>query len=93
MFSTPTYLGQRVVGAAGSIQLTLPASLAAGVHRLAVLHANGNVIGWFALAVSPAALGVTGADADAGLTLALLLLGAGGVLVATRLARRRAATR
>lgn len=93
VFSMPTYLGQRVVSAAGSIQLTLPASLPAGAHRLAVLVANGNVIGWFHLAVAAAALGATGADADAGLALALLLLGTGGVLVLARLARRRAATR
>src|SRR5690606_17246527 len=76
-----------------TIQLTLPASLAAGAHRLAVLDASGNVIGWFALAVSSAALGATGADADAGLELAALLLGAGGVLVLTRLSRRRALAR
>jgi hypothetical protein len=93
VFSTPTYLGQRIVSAAGTIQLTLPAGLAAGAHRLAVLDANGNVIGWFALAVSAAALGATGADADAGLALAALLLGAGGVLVLTRLSRRRALAR
>src|SRR5690606_15699064 len=89
VFSTPTYLGQRIVSAAGTIQLTLPASLAAGAHRLAVLDASGNVIGWFALAVSSAALGATGADADAGLERAAPLLGAGGGLGLTRLARPR----
>lgn len=93
VFSTPTYLGQRVVTAAGTIQLTLPASLAPAAHRVAVLDANGDLIGWFALAVTPAALGATGADADSGIAVGALLLGAGGVLVLTRLARRRVAAR
>ena len=91
IFSTPTHLGTRTVSAAGSIQLTIPSTLAAGAHRLAVLDADGNVIGWLAITVSPAAIAATGADADGGLALAALLLAAGVLLVGgRRLLRRRA---
>jgi len=89
IFSTPRYLGERTVSASGTIQLTIPATLASGTHRLAVLDADGELIGWYALAVTPAALGATGADADAGLALAALLLTAGLALTLARLARRR----
>jgi hypothetical protein len=90
VFSTPVHLGTHTVSAAGTIRLTLPTTLAAGAHRIAVLDADGAVIGWFAITVQPAALGATGADAaatDAGLALAALLLVAGVGLV---LQRRRA---
>jgi LPXTG-motif cell wall-anchored protein len=84
VFSTPAHLGQRTVSATGTVQFTLPATLAAGTHRVAVLAADGSVIGWFSLAVTPAALGATGADADAALALAALLLAAGVGLVVVR---------
>lgn len=90
IFSTPTYLGNRTVSAGGSIQLTIPSTIAAGAHRLAVLDADGEVIGWLAITVAPAAIAETGADADAGLALAALLLLAGAGLVGGRaLVRRR----
>lgn len=92
VFSTPSYLGQRTVGTAGTVQFTLPANLLPGAHRVAVLDTSGNVIGWFALAVTPAALGATGADADTSIALAALLLGGGAALMITRVARRRYST-
>ncbi|PZQ91973.1 MAG: cell wall protein [Leifsonia xyli] len=87
VFSTPSYLGARTVSAAGTIQLTIPATLAPGAHRVAVLAADGTVIGWFALAVSPAAIASTGVDAAAtnsGIALAAVLLVAGLALVVVR---------
>ncbi|GMA91948.1 hypothetical protein GCM10025869_24770 [Homoserinibacter gongjuensis] len=65
VFSTPVHLGTHTVSAAGTIRLTLPTTLAAGAHRIAVLDADGAVIGWFSITVRPAALGATGADATA----------------------------
>lgn len=75
------------MSAAGTVRQTLPVTLAAGAHRIAVLDADGAVIGWFAITVQPAALGATGADeaaTDAGLALATLLLVAGAGLVMLR---------
>lgn len=89
VFSTPAFLGTRTVSAAGTVQFTLPATLAAGSHRVAVYDASGALLGWFALAVTPAAIAETGADADAGVTLAALLLGLGVLLVGARVATRR----
>ncbi|MBN9141385.1 MAG: lamin tail domain-containing protein [Micrococcales bacterium] len=89
VFSTPTALGTRTVNAAGTIRLTIPVSLAPGDHRVAVYDASGALIGWFALAVTPAALASSGADADGGLPLAAALLAAGAVLVGVRIASRR----
>lgn len=94
VFSTPVHLGTHTVSAAGTVRLTLPVTLAAGAHRIAVLDADGAVIGWFAITVQPAALGATGADAaatDAGLALAALLLVAGAGLVLLRRASARSA--
>ncbi|TXK17087.1 lamin tail domain-containing protein [Homoserinibacter sp. GY 40078] len=91
IFSTPTYLGQRTVNAAGSVTFTIPASLPAGAHRLAVLDADGELIGWFALTVAPSELGATGADAWGGVALAVLLLAAGAGFVGARGLRRRVA--
>lgn len=87
VFSTPAHLGTRLVSAAGTVQLRLPATLTPGAHRVAVLDADGDLIGWFALTVTPAALGATGADSaatSAGVALAAGLLLVGGSLVAAR---------
>ncbi|AYF99556.1 hypothetical protein D7I47_10545 [Protaetiibacter intestinalis] len=89
VFSTPTSLGTHTVSAAGTVRLTIPATLAPGGHRVAVYDASGALLGWFALAVTPAALASTGSDADAGLPLAVLALGAGLVLVTLRAVGRR----
>jgi hypothetical protein len=104
MFSTPTQVGGWMqVAADGYVTVTVPAGLAAGTHRIAVLDADGNVLGWQEIAVTaPAAasasragaLAATGTDAAplsayaAGAVL-LLALGAGVVV----LARRRRAAR
>jgi len=92
IFSTPTSLGIRTVATGGAIQVTIPADLAAGTHRIAVTDADGAVIGWYSVSVTAAGtLAVTGSDfnAAAGTVIALILLlsGAGVYLVS---ARRRA---
>ena len=99
LHSTPTQVGGWYqVAADGTITVTLPVGVS-GSHRLVVLDASGNVIGWSSVALSlPPATGLpasgalpkTGADASwlGGVTmLALLLIGA-GVIARVRPQRR-----
>lgn len=46
VFSTPRDLGFVTVAADGTVRVTIPADLAAGVHRVAVYDIDGNLIGW-----------------------------------------------
>ncbi|GAA1743391.1 hypothetical protein GCM10009710_24320 [Aeromicrobium alkaliterrae] len=46
LFSTPRDLGFVTVAADGTVRITIPADVAAGVHRVAVYDADGNLIGW-----------------------------------------------
>lgn len=46
VFSTARDLGFATVAADGTVKVTIPADLAAGVHRLAVYDANGALIGY-----------------------------------------------
>lgn len=90
LHSTPTLLGAPTVAADGTVQVTIPAGTPAGVHRLVVLDANGDVIGWTEITVT-GALAATGGDTGlattAALALALIAAGVLGVMVR----RRRAA--
>lgn len=91
LHSTPISLGAHVVAADGTVTVTLPAGIDAGTHRLVVLDAAGDVLGWTEVTVADA-LAATGVDSGAlGLTVggAVALLLAGGVL----LVLRRRATR
>jgi 5'-nucleotidase len=92
--STPQQVGGWYrVDAEGRITVTLPAGVS-GTHRLVVLDAAGEVIGWQEIAIAdPAAaqLAVTGGDNGAvpGLLLAVgVLLGAGVLLRVVTLRRR-----
>ena len=89
-FSTPTALGTHTVSAANTITVTLPSTLAAGQHRIAVYAVDGTLIGWQYIQVVPAgtALAATGADltVPVGVGVLLLLAGAGLVLARRRLA-------
>ena len=90
LHSTPIPLGAHVVSAAGTVKVTLPAGVAPGEHRLVVLDADGNVIGWTEVTVT-GPLAATGADgARLGVTagLAAALIAAGAFAVVLR--RRRA---
>jgi len=71
LFSAPVVLGWAWTGTGGSATFTIPASVPAGSHRLAVQAADGALLGWVALEVTvpaavPAAaeLGRTGLERD-----------------------------
>lgn len=91
LFSAPADLGYLRAAADGSVTgtVTLPATLAAGTHRIALVgQVSGRVV-WRTVVIGaagdPAALAVTGADggpALAGLASLLVVAGAGSVLVA-----------
>ncbi|WP_170154357.1 glucuronyl esterase domain-containing protein [Protaetiibacter intestinalis] len=94
LFSTPRLIGRATVGAAGTIAVTIPDDVETGSHRLAVLAADGTVIGWYSieirLAADPsAALGATGADVASTWWIAVILLAAGAGGVGFSLVRRR----
>ncbi|GAA1707170.1 hypothetical protein GCM10009808_26480 [Microbacterium sediminicola] len=86
VFSTPTSLGTAVVSASGTVTFTLPASLAAGTHRVVVTDSTGAVIGWQYIQVD--ALADTGGTAESSgigiLPFAAVALLLGAALVATR---------
>lgn len=99
LFSDPAVLGWAWTGASGSATFTIPSSVPAGAHRLAVRAADGTQLGWVALRVTatetvptPSALARTGLESDlspiAWGSGALLAVGAG--LVAFGLRRRTA---
>lgn len=90
LHSTPIWLGAHVVSAAGTVTVTLPAGVAPGEHRLVVLDADGNVIGWTEVTVTGplAATGADGAGLAATAGLAAALIAAGALAVVLR--RRRA---
>lgn len=95
--STPTLMGSWVqVSQAGTVSVKVPSSLPAGSHTLVAQAADGSVLGWAALRVTPAGTGLasTGVDASLGLVLgsAVILLG-GSLLLVVQLRRRRAARR
>ena len=84
MWSEPTQLGRLTLGGDGKGQVMIPASIAAGEHRLALYGADGVIIGWAAFDVTAAAgsLAYTGIEIGAGvIALAVALLVGGGLLV------------
>ncbi len=96
-FSQPTFAGTHAAGADGRITVTVPKSLAAGQHRLAVQNADGAIVGWAPITITAADAGLanTGAEPAPGalLALALLLLGGGLVVAASPLRRKLVPTR
>jgi len=92
MFSVPTDLGVATVAADGTLRLTVPASVAPGLHRVALYRTDGTLLGWQYVEVAAGGAGqlaVTGVDPRAGVLAGLVLLAAGGALV---VARRRMAS-
>jgi hypothetical protein len=93
LFSTPADLGYLRAAADGSVtgRVTLPATLTAGTHRLALVgQVSGRVV-WRTVVVDAAgnaralaATGASGGPALAGLASLLVVAGAGSVLVARR---------
>lgn len=92
ILSTPAHLGTFVLPESGRLTVTIPSSVPAGPHRIAVLAADGTVIGWYGIVVTPAALGVTGGTVTWTLLplAALSLLGGAAVLAVVGIRRRRA---
>lgn len=90
--STPTLMGSWVqVSQAGTVSVRVPSSLPAGNHTLVAQAADGSVIGWSALRVTPGTeLTSSGVDPSAGLTLGSAVLLLGGMLLMLQLRRRRA---
>jgi predicted alpha-1,2-mannosidase len=93
VYSAPTALGWVHADASGNATVALPASVEAGIHRLAVLDAPGELFGWaeFTLAGSGAGGGLAATGTDARVAwaaggLGVLLLALGAILV---IARRR----
>jgi hypothetical protein len=105
-FSEPTSLGWAWAGADGTATFGVPEKLPAGLHRLAVVDASGELVGWVGITVlaeepapvsattRTATLARTGVDLDpaaiGALVAATLLAGAALTLVGRR--RRRGAS-
>ncbi|KQZ85364.1 hypothetical protein ASD56_03190 [Microbacterium sp. Root166] len=90
LHSTPISLGSHVVAADGTVTVVLPAGVQPGAHRLVVLDAEGNVIGWTDLSVTRA-LAATGGDSGA--VMGTLLGATALVLVGAALVVRRRTAR
>jgi hypothetical protein len=89
LHSAPVHLGRVVVATDGTVRVALPADAPAGAHRVAVVAADGTLIGWDDLRITGAGrLAATGAEADAAAAAALALIAAGTALVAARRLRR-----
>lgn len=91
LHSTPISLGSQVVAADGTVTVTLPAGVDPGMHRLVVLDAAGNVIGWTEITVTDG-LAATGVDSravvgTAGAGIALLVAGAAFMVLRRRATR------
>ncbi|RWZ52914.1 hypothetical protein ELQ90_02960 [Labedella phragmitis] len=94
IYSAPQGLGWVQADADGGASATLPTGLTAGSHRVAVLDAEGELVGWDVLVLAaadpsdPDGLAVTGSDAagawGAVALGALLLAGGGALLIARR---------
>lgn len=93
VFSEPQWLGWALVAADGTVSFTVPSDLEAGDHTLAILDADGNLIGTAAFTVTVTVVTnpdgstttTTGVLASTGADMALPLL-AGGLLLAAGLA-------
>lgn len=92
MYSDPVFLAAGALNATGAITVTIPADAPAGMHRLAVYSADGELLGWADIEVrSGAALATTGAETPIGsLVLGLGLVLAGALALTLRRRARQA---
>jgi len=88
LHSTPVLLGTALVAADGTVRVVIPADAPAGAHRLAVLAADGALIGWDNITVAAVRLAATGTNLELPVTGALLLLLAGFTLTMVRRMKR-----
>jgi len=88
LHSTPVLLGTALVAADGTVRVVIPTDAPAGAHRIAVLAADGTLVGWDDITVAAARLAETGTDLELPVTGALLLLLAGATLTMVRRMRR-----
>jgi hypothetical protein len=89
LHSTPVHLLRATVSPEGTLQVSIPASAPVGAHRIAVVAANGSLIGWANITVVAALvdggeIADTGAAPSGVLAFALLLLLAGAATVTLR---------
>jgi hypothetical protein len=85
LHSAPVLLATRTVAADGTVRVVIPANTPAGVHRIAVLAADGTLLGWDTITITAGgALAYTGADLNAPIRAALILLLAGAGLLVLR---------
>jgi hypothetical protein len=90
LHSTPVLLDTTTVTASGTVRVVVPAATAAGAHRIAVVAADGTLIGWDDITVTAksasagAALASTGVDSTITAVGALLLLLAGATVLTAR---------
>lgn len=92
LFSTPTSLGSATVSAEGTVTFTIPSSVPAGAHRLALTASDGSLIGWDNITVAKASattetLAETGGEILPPLAVAMALLLAGASLMLVRVLR------
>lgn len=94
MWSDPTSLGRVTLDGSGAAEVTMPSSAPTGAHRLAVYGADGEIIGWAGIEVTPSkeALASTGAALTGGAVLLALGLLGGGVLFVLKRRRETSAT-
>jgi LPXTG-motif cell wall-anchored protein len=77
-YSSPTFVGWSTADASGSLSITLPSGLPAGVHKVAIYDITGALVGWFAVTVLE--LAATGTSEPP------VLIIAGGALLAAGVA-------
>jgi hypothetical protein len=90
LHSTPVLLATTVVAADGTVRVVIPADAPAGAHRVAVLAADGTLIGWDNVQIAAVRLAATGTDLEVPVAAALLLLLAGIGLTLARRVKPRA---
>ncbi len=91
LFSSPLYLGARMVSAAEEFSVTVPVGATPGAHRLTVTDADGALVGWAPVTVQAAGdLAATGGHFDRVVPLASLSVLLAGLVLTVAVRRRRA---
>lgn len=86
VYSDPQHLVTGAVSGAATISVTIPANLAAGLHKIAVYDADGFLIGWTSISIQLAggAMADTGAHITGALFVAVALLVGGAAVLTSR---------